>query len=317
MANQVIGRLGSIGIGIEATPGTPVAASVYVPYIDSTVRERHTPLPIVSAMTDRIADENSVNGKHWGEGDFGLVADIVNSGYLWKMALGQELYTAGTPSTHQFFTTVSGNTPTTATIIYSRSADVIQLANSACEKLTFSFKDGLVDMKMTVKSQQPTIVGSQTATTTSGTFLAFKDATFKLGPTLGSLGAATPINEFALEINNNLDLVYQTGNQSPTLVLMKQVTIKGSFSKLFDDVTERNAFTALTKRALELNLVGNANESLRIRIPQFRNEDSDVTTALDNFYMVKTHFVAEDLTDSSTAIRYIEVRLQNNKTSVY
>ena len=60
---------------------------------------------------------------------------------------------------------------------------------------------------------------------------------------------------------------------------------------------------------------GNANESLRFRIPQFRLNEAAIDTGLDNFYALTADFTAEDEVDSGA--RLIDVRLQNNKASVY
>jgi len=311
---QSIGRLGSLGIGIENTPGTPVSPAVFLSYTDISLVEKHEPIADISSRTSRIMDADSVVGKTWGEGDVEINADVVNSGYLWKAALGNEILTTGSPNSHLFFTTVSGNAPTTVTLVQGRDTDTIQYAYAAVDKLDFSFSDGLATIKTSFKSQAPTVVSAPTVTTTSGTIFSFKDATFKLGSTLTSLGSATPINEFNLSISNNVELIYQSGSQTPTLIRTKGIRVIGSFTKLYDDVTERNAYTALTKRAMELTLVGNANEDLRIQIPEFRVE-SEISTGIDDFFMVKSNFTVED--NITSGVRYIQVRLRNGKSTVY
>lgn len=311
---QAIGRLGSLGIAVEVTPGTPVAAAAYLPYTDMSVQEKHEPLADIASRTSRFIDADSVSGKTWGEGDVEINCDVLNSGYLWKTALGQESLVTGTPNNHTFFTTVSGNTPTTATLYLGRDTDTMRFAYAAVDSLEFSFSDGLATLKASFMSQYPVATGTQTVTTTSGTIFSFKDASFKLGTDLSTLGSATPINEFNLTLANNVEMIYQSGSQNPTLIRNKGFKATGSFTKLYDDATEKTVYTGLTKRALELTLTGITNETLRIRIPEFRTE-AEITSGLDDFFMVKSSFTAED--DVDLGARLVEVRLQNGKSTVY
>src|SRR3990167_1065684 len=143
-----VGRLGSHGISIEASAGSAnTTASAYLPYSDISLRGHHEPIENISARTNRIMDADSVIGKRWTEGDVEILADIVNSGYLWKLALGGELLVTGTPNNHTFYlyTTVSGNTPLTATLIQTRAntTDIEQYTYAAIDELTFEVSDGL------------------------------------------------------------------------------------------------------------------------------------------------------------------------------
>ena len=118
-----IARLGSLGLAIETSVGTAnTTASVYLPYSENSLRGHHEPIENISARTSRLMDSDSVLGRRWAEGDTEILADIVNAGYLWKLALGNELYVTGTPSNHTFYPTVSGNAPLTATLINSRGS---------------------------------------------------------------------------------------------------------------------------------------------------------------------------------------------------
>ena len=129
--------MGSVGFAFESSAGTPNTTSdVYLPYTANSLRGHHEPIEEISAKTARHMDKGSVIGKKWAEGDLSIDLDVVNSGYLFKMALGSELLATGTPNTHTFFTTVSGNTPKTATLIYSRGdTDIEQYAFSSCDQL--------------------------------------------------------------------------------------------------------------------------------------------------------------------------------------
>jgi len=314
-----IGRLGYVGFGIEDTPGDPVEADVYLPYTDISMRGHHEPLPILGSKTSRLMDKDSSVGKKWGEGDIKIDCDIVNSGYLWKCALGSEIYTAGTPSSHLFYTTVSGNTPTTATIIFGRDTDIEQYSFATCDTLKLEVSDGLAALTASFQSKFPTVGSAQTVTTTSGTVLSFKDLALKFGTTLTTAAAAsaTPANEFSLTLVNNSEVIYRSGSSDISIIRTKGFRASGTYTLFFDSETDKNAYYALNKRAMDATFTGNANEDLRIRISRFRLNEGEVSTGLEDFFVIKGEFVAEDWLDTGTATRLIDVRLRNDKASAY
>ena len=317
-----IGRVGSLGISIEASPGSAnTTMSAYLPYSDISLRGHHEAIEDISARTSRLMDSDSVIGKRWTEGDVEINADIVNSGYLWKLALGTELYVAGTPSNHTFYlgTTASGNTPLTATLIQTRAntTDIEQYTYAAIDELTFEVSDGLATLNASFQAQFPVAGAAQTVTTTSGTVLAFKDYFVQFGATLTAAGTAatTPINEFSLTIANNLEVIHRSGSPDVSIIRTKGVRVTGSYTLFFDSVTDRDAYYALQKRSMIVTASGILNESLRIRIPEFRLSEADISTGLDDFYTITAEFVAED--DIDSGVRLLDVRLQNSKTSIY
>ncbi len=316
-----IGRLGSIGLGIEGTAGTAnTTPSVYLPFDEApTLRGHHELLEIISASASRNRDRGSSVGKKWSEGTVKIDLDVVNSGYLFKVAMGNEMLATGTPNSHTFYTTVSGNTPKTATLIYSRSTDVEQYAYSAIDQLNLEFGQGLATLAASFKGAFPTTGATQTPTTTSGTVVSFKDASFKLGSTLTTAGAAsaTAINSFKLNILNNLEVIHRSGSADVSLIRTKDARVTGSYTIFFNDTTERDAYYNLSRRSMEVKFVGNANELIKIRIPQFRLSEGEVATGLDDFFVVNATFEAEDVVDTGTATRLVDVLLQNDKGTVY
>lgn len=323
-ANVSISRLGSLGLAIETSAGTANAtAAVYLPYMENSLRGHHEPLENISARTSRIMDSDSTLGRRWAEGDVQILCDVVNSGYLWKLALGNELYATGAPDSHTFYTSVSGNTPLTATLINSRgSTDVEEYIFAAIDELNLEVSDGLATLTASFMGQYPTGGAAQTVTTTSGTVLAFKDYFVNFGTTLTTAGTnpTTPVNELTLTIANNLEVIHRSGSSDVSTIRNKGLRITGSYTLFFDSVTDRDSYYALQKRSMIITFSGANNdggESLRIRIPKFRLNEADISTGLDDFYALTADFVAEDLVDPGTATRLIDVRLQNSKASVY
>lgn len=314
-----IGRLGSIGLGLEDTPGDAASADVYLPYTDISIRGHHEPIEIISSRASRLMDSDSTIGKKWSEGDVTIDLDVVNAGYLFKMALGNEMLETGTPNSHTFYTTVSGNTPKTATMIHSRGdTDVEQYTYVAVNELTMEIPtDGLSTLTASVMGKFPTTGASQTPTTTSGTVVTFVNADAYFGSDLTAAGSAsaTPLNSFSMTLANNLELIHRTGSADVSAIRTKGFRASGNYVVYFSDETDKNAHYNLNKRALLLTMTGNSNEQLRIRVPEFRLQENEVATGLDDFYVTTGDWVAEDDVDSG--VRAIDIRLQNDKGSVY
>lgn len=314
-----IGRLGYLGVGIETSPGSVASSTVYLPYTDISLRGHHEPIEVTSAKTSRIMDTSSVVGKKWGEGDVSIDLDMVNSGYLWKLALGNEAYTAGTPSIHLFYTSVSGNTPKTATLTQNRDTDTEQYLSAAIDELTMEVSDGLATMSASFMSNFPSDTAVGAVTSTSGTVLSFKDYTVKFGSdlTTATAATATAINDFSLTIANNIEVIHRSGSADVSTIRNKGLRVTGSYTVFFNSTTDRDAYYSLLKRAMIIDFTGNATESIKIRIPRFRLSEGDISTGIDDFYVIKAEFVAEDVMDSGTATRFIDVIMNNSYASLY
>ncbi len=312
-----IGRLGYLGLGIESSVGEPAVASVYLPFTENSLRGHHEPIEVTSSRTSRAIDAGSVVGKKWSEGDVKMDLDVVNSGYLWKLALGNEQVETGTPNVHTFYVSTSGNTPKTATLIYGRDTDVEQYSYSAVDELKVDIKDKLAEITASFRGAFPTVGATQAATTTSGTVFSFKDLSVKFGSTLTEAAAATatPLNELSLTISNNLEVIHRTGSNDVSAIRNKGIKVSGSYRLFFDSETDKNAYYNLNKRAMQLTFAGNADETLVINVPQFRLNEGEINTGLDDFFAITANFVAEDVVDSGT--RLVDVVLSNDKSSVY
>lgn len=312
-----IGRLGYLGFGIESTPGTPVSAAIYLQYTDISLRGHHEPIEYIATKTSRTMDKGSVVGKKWGEGDVTVDLDVVSSGYLFKCALGSELLATGTPNVHTFYPTVSGNTPTTATLIQGRDTDVQQYAFAAIDELTMEVSDGLGTLSASFMADFPTTGSAQTATSTSGTIFSFKDMAVQFGSTLTLADAAnaTPINELSMTIANNVEVIHRSGSSTISTIRNKGLRVSGSYTVFFDSTTDRDAYYNLLKRAMVISFTGNANEELEIRIPRFRLSEGEISTGIDDFYVINCDWVAEDVVDSG--VRLISAILRNGKNTTY
>jgi hypothetical protein len=314
-----IGRLGYMGIAIEASPGSSTAPAAYIPYTDVSLRGHHEPIEAIYAKTSRIMDSDSVLGKRWGEGDITMDLDNVNSGYLWLCALGKEALSTGTPNYHTFYPSVSGNltTGSTASLTFGRDTDNERYTHSMIDELTVEVSDGMASLTSSWMTNFPSVVAASTPTTTSGTLMAFKDLAVQFGSNLTTAAAAgtTAVNSWSMTIANNLEVIHRSGSSDPSLIRTKGLRISGSYTLFFDSVTDRDAYYALSKRAMIATFTCGTNETVRIRVPQFRLSEGEISTGLDDFFVINCDWVAEDEVDSG--VRLVDVRLGNTRSSLY
>lgn len=319
------GRQGSIGFAFQTDEDTPnTTPSVYLPWNVNTIQGRHEPISVQHSVASRRMNESSVQGRKWCDGDLGVNLDMINSGYLIKWALGNELLATGTPNEHTLYTTVSGNTPRFATLIHTFGDTAIQQLNGvACNTLSLSVSDTLAELTAGVLGKFPVSGETQTPTTLSGTVLAFPTYNLKLGADLSAAESAspTPAQEFNLDINNNLEQIWSsqktagTNSNDVRTTRLGNLEITGNYMLFFDSVTERDAHYNLIKRAAVVTFGVGGLEELKINMSKFRVNEKEIETGLDDLYAITGNFVVE--TDRSQVPNDINVVLKNNKSTIY
>lgn len=316
-----IQRLGKLGFKFESSPGSAeLPPDVYLPTTENSLTGKHEPIENIQGQSSRNMDADSKEGRKWGEGSVGIYADIFNAGYLLKWALGNENLATGAPDVHTFYPTISGTVTKAATLVYDRKNDVEQYVLASCETLDLAVSDGMATLIASVMSKEPTESAAIAATTTSGTAFAWPDCELRFGATLSaaSNASATPFSEFNLSIANNLEVIHQSGSNDVRTIRNKGLRITGSYVQFFENETDKDAYLALNKRAMEFKCSGNVNEDLTIKIPRFRLADAPIEAALDDLWVVTSSFVVEDnINNIDAGVRLISAVLRNEKASVY
>ena len=318
-------RLGSVGIAFQSAFGTPdTTMDVFIPYNSNTLEGMHEPIAVNHAVGHRMSEVSSVQGKKHSEGGLEADLDVTHAGYFFKWALGNEIYTAGTPSNHVFYTTVSGNAPLFATVINTRTgADVEQFSDVAVDTLTLNAADGLATVAVNVKGKFPTTGATQSPTTISGGVVSIYNMSAKFGDTLALAGVATPtpLQEFSLEVNNNLEVIHSsqatagTDSNDVAMIRCKNLGISGQYKLFFDNTTDRDAYYTLVKRSMIVKFSLGSLQDITINIAKFRLDEKTVETGVDDLYMITGSYTAE--LDRSQVPNDLNVVINNAKTSVY
>lgn len=317
------GRLGWVGIALEATPGVPVNPTDYLPFLESSLDAKMTPLADVAARGIRDEQaENSQLGKTWGEGTLRVNLDPSLSGYLLGMAMGS----FGTPTsegggvyTHNF-TRNNSNTAKTASIVFDRVQDRQLFPYSIINSLEATFEDGLAELSASIMSRAPVASVSGSLTTASGTLFAFRHAQIQFGADLPSAVASSTflkIRSLTVTINNNTETQFVAGSRDADSIINKNFNASGTFRLAFENNTQRDAFLALTKQAMVVTFTGNGignamYEFVKFRFYKVRFENYTVEVPPDDYISEEINFVAEyDSTNSAT----MDIQVRNRKSS--
>lgn len=324
---EKIGRLGYLGLAIEATSGSAEASpDIFVPYTENSLRGHHEPLMDISARATRVKDYNSVAGKKWGEGSVAMYLDATNVGYILKMALGTEARTEKntTPPVHDHLMTptVSGNAVTSATLWDYKGFDVEQYTYGAVDTCEIEINtDGIATINAGIMAKFPSTVSAPALTTVSGTIFTWKDMNAYFGSTVqaAEAGSATKLTTFRMQIANNLELNYKSGSNQPDTITTGPIEVTGSYSLYFENATDRDRYYNLTKRSLVVTLDGAGlgagySEQLKFVLKKVMLEDIDIETGLDDLFALTCNFRAEWDQDQAG---FVEATVRNGKATNY
>lgn len=323
-----IGRQGYLGLAIESTPGTPeVSPSVFIPFTENSLQDKHEPLMDVSSRASRWLNHDTVVGKKWGEGDIAIYADSINSGYLFKLAFGNETKTTvgADVNDHQFIITASGNTPKSATLWNYRGSGVSvrQHFYSCVDSLEMEItNEDIATITTSFLTDDPSNVSAPTLTTTSGTVFTWKDTSVKFGSTIASAEVATAkkLTNFKFTIANNVEAHYRTGSNTPDAFTAGECEVTGEYTVFLESDTEIDDYKNMNKQSMILTMTGAGlpgatTEQLKVQFRRVIFEDEAIETDLGGVFAVTQTFRCIQGTPLDPGT--VDVTLRNGKTSVY
>jgi len=327
-----LGREPFVGIGIESTPGTAVAASKYLPFVTCTMRGIQEPIVDEAAKGVREKVWGAVTGPKHGEGDIEVYVDAENAPYLIYPALGAISSTTASGETTVYEHTITRkntNPPKTMTVIYNDSQDTRKYAYSAVNTMELNVSDGLATVSAAILSKFPA-TGTGTQAITEERVLAFKDYTIKFGSgatgtaalSAAASAAATPVRSFTLRINNNAEAHYLSGDNDAAQIGWGPLEIDGEYVLFYESTTQRIHYETLLNgadpvKAMIVTFTGDAigsaeHEEIEIRIPNFHLKERGVDTAIAGFITENPSFVAEY---DPTEAKSIQIKITNTESS--
>lgn len=292
---KFVGRRGQLGLAIEATRGTAVNPTHWVPVANmsffSTVQEARE-----NQGLGFIADGDSkyVTMK-MAEGD--VEAQIYDKalGIILTGLLGAAPSTAGSnPYTHTY--TLSNSNQHKSVSLYWKDPDrSYMFPLGMINSLQLSVEpSGLVNWTIGFMSKVARDWTSQTASFTSlGSKWLHQHLQFSLAATVGALpGTAISLKSFELNINKNTAFDSVMGTVEPEDILNQQLSVEGSLELNLEDETYRNYMIAGTYRAMEVKLNGGTSSILTLQFPRVDFSEWEPDYGLDEIAKQGLNFKA-------------------------
>jgi hypothetical protein len=329
---KISGTQVAVGLGIEsyAAPGTAVAETVFVPWLDYSIQAVAEKAMFAAARGLRNMTSNSMIKRKYAQGSISFVPNVKIMPYFLSLALGGVSSSTINDSayTHTFTVNNDNATPRTATVTTEEgSIQTAQYLNAVCNTLGLEVSDEYAKCTAELIAQFP---GTDTISESysSETEFAYHQYTAKFGASLSAAAgaAATPLKSFQLSINNNvmLDEAFLSGSNeiADGGLVNGKLEITGSYSLHFADTTELAKYKANTKNALivtfEGALIGSSSkETMQFKLGRLVLTKPPVEYSVDGLVTLSQEFTVEyDATDAELTAIVIN-SVNNASTAVY
>lgn len=306
MANSFIGGAEKVGVGIEATPGTQVAAQSWGMHMSvsldpkTNVAENTSALGRYEAVNDSVITEQwmegSINGKilstnfgYYLLNIFGQVATAVHSG---ETAVWDNTFTIGQTGVVPALTFTRVNKVETKWYGYGVLTDLeIDIESGSYVMFTATF----------------TGVTGQTTTATAAYDLTeaeftSKNTTVKFASSIAGLAGATPadLKSCKLKLSRKVERHTPLGGIDPTAFDIDRYTLTGTIVQRWTDTVLENVANANTKQAMQIALVNSgitigtaAHPGLVLTLPKVRLDPQSLSNNLDQVMQQTFNFTGE------------------------
>lgn len=317
--SKFVGRRGKLGIAIEATRGTPVSPTFWVPWATMSFRDT-----VEEARENQglgvVADSDSKYVvMRMGEGE--VEAQIYDKamGVILTGLLGAApVTTGGNPYTHTY--TLSNSNQGKSLSLYWTDPDRSDMyALAMVDSFQISVEpSGIVNYTVGFKSKTGKDWASQTSSYTSlGSKFLHQHLQVRLASAVGSLSAATPISLKNLELTISRNTVFDSvmGTVEPEDILSQQLSIEGTMELNLEDDTYRNYMLDGTYRAMEVKLNGGSSSSLQLQFPRVDFSEWEDVRDLDEISRQTINFKANY--DAANALDIISTAVLINTQASY
>lgn len=314
---KFVSRRGALGIGREASRGTPVVPTYWMPYAKLSFHD-----VTESAAEDQgfgnIADQDSFYVTMVkGEGTVDAEIYDYGLGYLLSSLLGAVPVSTGS-FTHTF-TMSQTNQATTLSLYWTDPDRDYMFPMAVVDSLKVSVKpNGKVEYTIGFKSKTARNWTHQTPVfTTLGVKYLHQHLIFKLAANVGALSAATAISLKELDFTIKRDTIFDEvmGTVEPEDILSQTISVEGNIMLNLQDDVYRNYMLAGTYRAMEIKLLASATSSLDLQFPRVSFDTWEPDYTLNKIATQKIQFKGNY--DSANALDIISTCVLMNGKSSY
>lgn len=314
---KFVGRRGTLGIAIEATRGTPVAPTYWLPYVTMSFFDRTETAREEQGMGN-IADSDSIYvTMRRGEGEVEAQIYDYGLGYILTSLLGAVPVTTGS-YTHTF-TLSSTNQQKTLSLYWQDPDRNYMFPMAVVESLEITVEPtGIVEYTIAFKSKSARNWATLTPSfTTLGSKFLHQHVETRLAANVGALSAATPISvkELNLTINRNSIFDEVIGTVEPEDVLGQQLSVEGTLNLNLEDDTYRNYMMNGDYRSMEIKFNRSAASSLQFQFPRVDFSEWEPDYTLNEIAKQDIQFKGNY--DSANALAIISTAVLINAKSSY
>ncbi|MHC1728063.1 MAG: phage tail tube protein [Syntrophobacteraceae bacterium] len=310
-------RLGALGIGVEATAGTPVTPTHWLELsAPPTVKDNYQYEPITTARGRVEKSQGQKLMKKSGEGNLEVILDQTTSVIPFGMILGAVSSGAVSGGKYPHTITINNsNTAKTATLVLDRVVDIRRFSKCVLESLSLKVSDGFASLVMGFKGKASDTTTATESYTTITQF-SFAELTAKFGADVAAAtaAAATVLTGVGLEIKREVDMRFgPSGGNDPINLTYKTLEVTGDYSLLFESATEQAKYLANTANAMILTFTDASGNSIVITLPNVLLSNWESDNALEDTVIQSANFTAHYATATTESIRVVVT----NTTATY
>jgi hypothetical protein len=307
-----------LGIGKEATPGTAVAATHFLPVKDLAPKDDITYLVDQGMRGAMVQDYDTIAGPAVATYDFGGDAFADTIGFPLTGVLGDLTTTgASAPFTHAVSTlnTTDGQPPSYTVSDYyaGGAASTRRFAGMKFSEVGLKFNaDGL--LTFTAKALG---FASATAANPTPSYSAVTPIASWLGAVTIGGGAVTYVTDGECTIKRKVDAIHTAdGTQSPYKIFSGPVSVDGKLTVVMEDDTEYIRYLTNTKPSLVLNFTQGAAAALtqiQLTMTKCAYTAAEIGRGKDYVELSITYTALANATDVGASAGYSPVKatLQN------
>ncbi len=314
----------NIGIGIESTPGTAVAATHFPKWAELSLQGVSEKAPLTSQRGVRNMSSDSMIRRKFSQGSIAVVPNGDIAPIFFYLALGSKATTGPTDGTysHTFSVQNANASMKTATILKEDGSIVTErFANCVVNELTLEASDSWARLMASILGGYPD-TGSVTESFSQENEYAYHQMAVKFGTSLSNAASqnATPLKSFQLNIKNNVlqDEAFLSGSNQPVAWVAGRFEASGSYALHFSDTTELDKYKANTKNAAIITFTGavtgggSTPESITIKLGRLVLNKEPLVYQLDGITVLQQEFTVEfEATDKEVQVVVV------NDTSSY
>jgi len=312
--SKFVGRRGEVGIAVEATAGTIVTPTFWIP-VNSISFDDKTTTAREEEGLGRIedSDSNHVTNKH-GEGEIEFDLNDRDQALFFNSLFGASPITAGGPTYTHTYTLQNTNTHQSISIAYQDPDTTKIFPYAVINELTIAVEpDGIVKGTASFMSRVARDWTTLSSDYTSlGNKFLHQHTVFKLAANTGALAAASNISLKGLEltISANTELDNVTGTVEPEAVLNHQFSVEGNITLNKEDETYRNYMLDGTYRAMEVTFNRATNSILQLQFPRVDFTEWEQDRSLNDIVSQTINFKGNY--DAANAVASISTAILTN-----